>query len=250
MVTKITTFSIEATLPSPGIWFWLPCCIWGNEWWHKVTIASDYLNDIDWVCGFSLVGNGYCFSSSSDPGRYFFSSEKNQITFSWRECLTLLKSSAAWYFHLLFMANRYNWPFLIVYEKYVFLHRLPYEKLIHSLDMDRLDLRSLSIIALTSPTNSGLFMEMIWVGLTSCCIVIITIGFIRLFSNHLHISQFDTQILWNFRLTNFLVNNDFYRMLFKNSWLLYSREYLKQIRRMREITKLKWQQFTYHNLYI
>ena len=152
-----------------------------------------------------------------------------------------------------------TWPFLILDEKYYITSYTtclirnadtPMSLAMHLIDL----LRSLSITAWISRTNTGVFSYQ----LSSCRTFVITNGLFQLFLNSLLCPQIDTQTLGNLCIGAFprecLVSRAFCFQIFggMNCFMVFlsAQKTKAESKRMRKMNNSKWQQFTHRTLYI
>ena len=96
--------------------------MWENEMRYDITIANDLPKHCDVGCVLAFHHYKYILWGQSRqwlfykfiiwPKQNLFSSEKNQGMFSWRGCLSLLKSFAVWSFLLSFIVWDKNWSWM------------------------------------------------------------------------------------------------------------------------------------------
>ena len=118
----------RAPLPPPDTWCRLPCWVWDyvGRWiealhhYHMTTA-----NNIIWNGCLVFINIGTSCGGTEQAKclfceftiwflQNFFSYEKKQSMFSWRGCLSLLKTFAVQFFLLSFKTCDKNWSFLIL----------------------------------------------------------------------------------------------------------------------------------------
>ena len=138
--------------------------------------------------------------------------------FNWKGYLNFFKSFSVWGFLLSFMACDENWPFLILYEKYLMSSYQPDKKLKHThVPGNGPDwLGSLSIICMNLIQIQFFFLSEKSKG--NFCVAIPSQSPLDLSNSFWILNRIDTQTLWNLCIGASSMNVMQYNIPFPNFW--------------------------------